>query len=131
MEPFMPPPPSCTAWLVHDAGSTTRKLMGRPLELVSVGAITPSMEQKAGALPVAGTHHGAARVTPATASPIDATGMVEPSWDAVQSSADKTRGVLTADCVCWESPMSAVAKINATSAAASVPMRVRVGRFIY
>ena len=44
-QPFMPPPPSCTACCVQEAGSTTRKLMGRPFELVSVGAIAPSMEQ--------------------------------------------------------------------------------------
>ena len=53
----------------------TRKLIGRPCELVSVGAMAPSIEQYAGALPVAATHRGEASVTPATGSPIDATGI--------------------------------------------------------
>ena len=61
--------------------------MGRPFTLVSVGAMAPSIEQYAGALPVAATHRGAARVTPATGSPIDETGIVAPSLVLVQSSA--------------------------------------------
>lgn len=54
---------------MHDAGSTTRKLIARPCELLSTGAIAPSIEQYAGAL-AALTHLGAARVTAATGSPI-------------------------------------------------------------
>src|SRR6476620_7015331 len=57
--PLMPAPPSCTAWCVQETGSTTRKLMDRPFELVSVGAIAPSIEQYAGVAPDA-TQRGAA-----------------------------------------------------------------------
>jgi hypothetical protein len=48
------------------------------------------MEQYAGAFPVAATHRGSLSVTPATGSPIDATGMVVPSFMLVQSSAEIT-----------------------------------------
>src|SRR5678809_1623618 len=91
MEPFIPPPPSCTACLDHDAGRMTRKLIGRPCELVSVGAIAPSIEQYAGALPAAATHLGEASDTPATGSPIDPTGISVPSFALVQSSAEIVR----------------------------------------
>src|SRR6059036_1982498 len=83
----MPPPPICAARLVHEAGSTTRKLIARPCELVSIGAIAPSIEQYAGALPAL-THLGAARVTPATGSPIAEIGIAVPSRSLVQSSAE-------------------------------------------
>src|SRR4030095_2499719 len=63
--PLNPPPPDCADRRLHDAGRMTRKLIGCPYALLSIGAITPSIEQYAGALP-AGTHLGAASVTPAT-----------------------------------------------------------------
>src|SRR5580692_5806852 len=53
MLPFIPPPPIWAAWPVHEAGSTTRKLIGRPYELLSMGAMAPSIEQYAGVLPAA------------------------------------------------------------------------------
>src|SRR6185436_11616123 len=95
----------------------TRKLIGRPCVLVSVGAMTPSIEQYAGALPVAATHRGAASVTPATGSPIDATGIAVPSLVLEQSSVEIVRdagctGVWTATA--WR-PISGIS--NAASAA--------------
>ena len=45
--PFIPPPPSCAARSVQDAGKTTRKLMG--FAAGSMGAIEPSTVQYAGA----------------------------------------------------------------------------------
>ncbi len=114
----MPPPPSCTARRVQEAGSTTRKLMERPFELVSVGAIAPSMEQYAGGVPAA-THRGAASVTPATGSPIDETGIVVPSRACVQSSGEMTFGPASAvavreDCALISSLIDVVG--NATRA---------------
>src|SRR5438094_148301 len=80
----MPPPPIWAARPVHEAGNTTRKLIARPCELLSIGAIAPSIEQYAGALAVL-THLGAARVTPATGSPMADAGIVgsEPFTRAV------------------------------------------------
>src|SRR3989442_9829849 len=72
---------------VHAAGSTTRKLIGRPYELLSMGAIAPSIEQYAGTLPVAATHRGAESVTPATGSPMADVGIVDPRRASEQSSA--------------------------------------------
>ena len=85
--------------LVQEAGSTTRKLIARPCELVSIGAIAPSIEQYAGALlPL--THLGAARLTPATGSPIAEAEMVVPSRSLVQSSAEITLAASAAGA--WE-----------------------------
>jgi hypothetical protein len=58
---------------------------------VSVGAIAPSIEQYAGAFPVAATQRGSAKVTPATGSPIDDTGIEFPSLALVQSPEDIAR----------------------------------------
>src|SRR3989442_15768333 len=85
----MPPPPICAARPVHEAGSTTRKLIARPCELLSIGAIAPSIEQYAGALPAL-THLGAARLTSAAGSPMAIAGIVFPSRSLVQSSAEIT-----------------------------------------
>src|SRR5437868_85733 len=49
--------------------------------------MAPSTAQYAAALPLPATQRGAARVTPATGSPIAETGIAEPSLIAVQSSA--------------------------------------------
>src|SRR5436853_2612013 len=88
----MPPPPICAARPVHEAGSTTRKLIARPCELLSVGAMAPSIEQYAGSVPAL-THFGGARLTPATGSPMAEAGIVFPSRSLVQSSAE-----ITFDC---------------------------------
>src|SRR4051812_14999106 len=85
----MPPPPICAARPVHEAGNTTRKLIARPCELLSIGAIAPSIKQYAGAL-AALTHLGAARVTPATGSPMAEAGIVFPSRSLVHASAEIT-----------------------------------------
>jgi hypothetical protein len=53
--------------------------------------MAPSIEQYAGALPVAATQRGAASVTPATGSPIDVTGIAVPSFALEQSSAEIVR----------------------------------------
>src|SRR2546426_12355642 len=87
MMPFIPPPPIWEARPVHEAGSTTRKLIARPCELLSMGAIAPSIEQYAGAVPAL-THFGEARLTPATGSPMAEAGIVFPSRSLVQSSAE-------------------------------------------
>src|SRR2546427_12445249 len=87
MMPFIPPPPIWEARPVHEAGSTTRKLIGRPYELLSMGAIAPSIEQYAATLPVAATHRGAESVTPATGSPMADVGIVDPRRASEQSSA--------------------------------------------
>src|SRR6185369_2530214 len=95
----MPPPPICAERMVQEPGSTTRKLIARPCELLSIGAIAPSIEQYAGALPVL-THVGAARLTPATGSPIAEIGIAVPSRSLVQSSAEMTFAASTAGA--WE-----------------------------
>src|SRR2546428_13872442 len=106
----MPPPPICAARMVHDAGSTTRKLIARPCELLSIGAIAPSIEQYAGALPAL-THLGAARVTPATGSPIAEIAIAVPSRSLVQSSAEITFAASAAgaweDCAVTDSTVKA------------------------
>src|SRR5947209_2141284 len=85
----MPPPPICAARPVHEAGSTTRKLIARPCELLSMGAMAPSIEQYARSVPAL-THLGGARLTPATGSPMAEAGTVVPSRSLVQSSAEIT-----------------------------------------
>src|SRR5438128_2721994 len=92
----MPPPPICAARPVHEAGNTTRKLIARPCELLSIGAIAPSIEQYAGPL-AALTHLGAARLTPATGSPIAEAGIAVSSRSLVQSSAEITFDCALAD----------------------------------
>ncbi len=83
MMPFIPPPPSCAARNVHDAGKTTRKLMG--FAAGSMGAIAPSTVQYAGAGSAAAVHRGSLSVTFDTGSPIAATGTAVPSFVAVHS----------------------------------------------
>src|SRR5262245_58896140 len=61
--------------------------MKRPCGLASVGAIAPSIEQYAGAFPLAGTQRGAASVTALTGSPIADAAMEVPSLAGVHSSA--------------------------------------------
>ena len=85
MVPLNPPPPSCAACRVQAAGRTTRKLMGLAVVAVSTGAMTPSTLQYGGVLAVAAVHRGSRRVTLETGSPIDATGMADPSFIDVQS----------------------------------------------
>src|SRR5580700_2689477 len=87
MEPFIPPPPSCAARKDQEAGSATPKRMGFAEGLLSTGAIDPSMLQYAG-LPLASARHsGAFSVTVETGSPIEDTGILVPSFSAVQSEA--------------------------------------------
>ena len=83
MMPFIPPPPSCAARSVHDAGKTTRKLMG--FAAGSMGAIAPSTVQYAGAGSAAAVHRGSLSVTFDTGSPMAATGTAVPSFVAVHS----------------------------------------------
>ena len=59
MMPFIPPPPSCAARSVQDAGKTTRKLIG--LAAGSIGAIAPSTAQYAAAVSVGAVHFGSAQ----------------------------------------------------------------------
>src|SRR3954471_19226110 len=78
MTPLIPAPPSCMARPFHDAGNTTRKLIGCAAGLASSGAMAPVTEQNA-ALPwAAAVHTGASSVTADTGSPIEATGMLDP-----------------------------------------------------
>ena len=86
----MPPPPSCAARRIHDAGSTTRKLIGLAVLAVSTGAIDPSTRQCAGTPFAASTHDGADSVTLRTGSPIADGAIVAPSRSAVQSPAVMT-----------------------------------------
>src|SRR5688572_10272382 len=102
--------------------------MGRPFALVSVGAIAPSIEQYAGAFSVAATHRGAARVTPATGSPMDETGMAPPIFSGVQSAIETTRGAGVC-AVCHRSPAGAPEHISA-DVRTMVPVRIRFPRFI-
>ena len=106
-----------TACRVQEAGSTTRKLMGRPFGLVSVGAIAPSIEQYAGAAPAAPPTGARQAVTPATGSPIAATGMSVPNRAGVQSSAEMT---LAASAVgAWEGcALNPSSRIKTTDSAA-------------
>ena len=83
--PFMPPPPICAARRLHDAGSSTRKLIGRAVGLVSTGAIVPSTRQCAGAPLAASTQDGVASVTLRTGAPMAAGGTGVPRRSAVQS----------------------------------------------
>ena len=85
----MPPPPSCAARRLHDAGSTTPKLIGCAVVLVSIGAIDPLTRQCAGTSPAASTQDGADSVTVLTGSPTEAGSMEGPSFSDVQS-ADAT-----------------------------------------
>src|SRR5688572_1728168 len=119
MMPFMPPPPICAARRLHDAGRSTRKLIGRAVALVSTGAITPSTRQCAGTAPAASTQAGAASVTPRTGAPMAAGGMDVPRRSAVQSAA-------TPDCARATPDVAVNATTSATNlrmAAYSTPTR--------
>src|SRR6185436_10334603 len=105
-------------------GSTTRKLIGRPFTLVSVGAMAPSIEQYAGALPAAATQRGAASVTAATGSPIAVVGIIVPSRALVQSSAVTVLGVGAAG-PCDGQPLAPNTGINNVASAASIRINRR------
>src|SRR3954452_23855609 len=85
MTPLLPAPPSCIARPFHDAGNTTRKLMGCAVALASAGARAPVTAQNAGTACVAAVHTGASSVTAETRSPIAVTGMLDPMCGALHS----------------------------------------------
>src|SRR5678815_3012474 len=90
MEPFMPPPPSCTYRYVHDDGITTRKLMFGAAG--SIGAMAPVTRQCAGLPPPAATQVHSLRVTAETGSPMSAGLIVTPRRVELQSAAVTTTG---------------------------------------
>jgi hypothetical protein len=90
MNPFIPAPPICAVRLLHDAGSTTRKLIGLALGSFETGAMEPSTLQYPGVDSVASVQTGGFRLTPDTGSPIFEIGIAEPSFSTVQSIAVKT-----------------------------------------
>ena len=100
MTPLFPPPPSCIARPLHDAGNTTRKLIGCAVGLLSAGARAPVTEQKAGPVWVAALHTGASSVMADTGSPIAVTGMVPPILSALHWASAIVRGVVVARSTC-------------------------------
>jgi hypothetical protein len=85
--PFIPPPPSCAARRLQDAGSTTAKLIGFAVLPVSIGAIEPLTRQCAGTSVEASTQDGGDSVTLLTGAPIADTATDVPTFSGVQSGA--------------------------------------------
>src|SRR4051812_4794228 len=85
MTPFIPPPPSWMARPLHDAGSTTRKLMAGVAGLRLTGAIDPETAQNENAGSCPPVHTGADRLTDDTGSPMALAGTAVPSFAAMQS----------------------------------------------
>jgi hypothetical protein len=126
MTPFIPPPPSCAARSVQEAGKTTRKLMG--LAAGSIGAIAPSTAQYAAAVSVGAVHFGSATATLDTGSPIAPTGITVPSFADVQSASvivlrsPISGSGATAACAALSAPRSTLGTVGKLDAMRSEAM---------
>jgi hypothetical protein len=118
MVPFMPPPPNCTARPFHVTGKATWKLIDLAFGAWSTGAIEPlTLHQAEGFLP-GEFHRGALSVTADTGSPIAGTGMLSPSFPAVQSASVMVRLSLDACALARADKIRA-----ATPAKKTIPQR--------